>query len=209
MYGLQYQRSYSAASWWWDRARKMRPRVWSARSPASGGTGRGGLRDPAQLRSGARIALSSRPPVETMPVIVSVRVRSPALTVTRAAGVKAQTLREPCADHAFLGAIREPAAIDMPPGIGSRNAGHEFAAVRNIDRVTVPGADQFSCERSPRAAGRDRHGNIQERRKPDDIVAPENRLQFAEIAAPANTRRHPRDGSPRRRFRAEACPLRA
>ena len=107
-----------------------------------------------------------------------------------AAGMKSQTPREARACHAFLGTIREPSAIDMPPGIGSRNARHEFAAVRNIDRVTVPGANQFFSwaltrnrrHRLTRATLVDRHGNIQERRKSHNIVAPKNRLQFSEVA---------------------------
>jgi len=80
-------------------------------------------------------------------------------------------------DHAFLRAVAKPLALNFPPGVREANAGFECRTVGHGNLVFVPCADdgrRAACLRSVR-------GHIEERGKAENIVAPEDRLELAEV----------------------------
>ncbi len=152
MYGLQYQRSYStgvivAGSRSEKASAGLVSALTSRRRYSPGRPARS-----CAISSGARIELSSRPPVETMPVIVSVCGWPPASILSLLPALQIQTPRKRRARNAFFGTVRKPSAIDMPPRIGGRNSRCKCAAVGNWNRVAVPCADQFLVRSSLRSA---------------------------------------------------------
>src|SRR5580692_10602040 len=82
-----------------------------------------------------------------------------------------------CADDAFLSPVTEPPSLHFPPRMRGTRARLELRSIRHCHFVLIPGADQCSRATSFRNIGR----NIEKRGKSQNVMAPENCFQFAEV----------------------------
>src|ERR1700726_4345863 len=107
------------------------------------------------------------------------------MDLKRIAGLDACSRGEGLADDTFFGVVMEPATVNVPPGIDLIHSGRVAARVWKGHGAVRPSSHECGFDGSRVRCGRDISknfgGNFHYWCKADDIVAPKNCFDFAQV----------------------------